>query len=73
MKKWMIVTFIVMAGMADAWAGDVTLITGEWTPYTSEKLENYGFFTEIVSEVCKEMGVVPKYEFYPRDYFPVHQ
>lgn len=43
----------------------VILTTGEWAPYTSETLENYGAFTEIVSAVFKEMGVSVKYVFYP--------
>ncbi|MBI3161324.1 MAG: transporter substrate-binding domain-containing protein [Chloroflexi bacterium] len=43
----------------------VILTTGEWQPYTSETMENYGAFTEIVSAVFKEMGVPVKYVFYP--------
>ena len=43
----------------------VILATGEWQPYTSETMENYGAFTEIVSAVFKEMGVPVKYVFYP--------
>ncbi len=61
----MIIAFMAIVAMADARADELILATGEWTPYTSEKLENYGFFTEIVAEVCKEMGVVPTYKFYP--------
>ncbi len=43
----------------------VVLATGDWAPYTSETMENYGAFTEIVSAVFKEMGVPVKYVFYP--------
>lgn len=43
----------------------LTLCTGEWQPYTSEEMANYGLFTEIVSAVFKEMGVSPQYRFYP--------
>jgi polar amino acid transport system substrate-binding protein len=43
----------------------VILATGDWAPYTSETMENYGAFTEIVSAVFKEMGVPVKYVFYP--------
>ncbi len=70
MKKWIIVAFILISAMADAWAGSLILVTGEWTPYTSKTLEKNGFFTEIVSEVCKEMDLVPEYEFHSwRDCF----
>jgi polar amino acid transport system substrate-binding protein len=43
----------------------IILTTGEWAPYTSETLEESGFFTEIVSAVFDEMGKTPRYEFYP--------
>lgn len=43
----------------------VILATGDWAPYTSETMENYGAFTEIVSAVFKEMGTPVKYVFYP--------
>ena len=41
------------------------MTTGEWAPYTSETLEGYGFFTEIVTAIFDEMGRTPQYEFYP--------
>lgn len=44
---------------------EVPLATGEWAPYTSEKMEGYGFFTEIVSATFKEMKHKPKYSFLP--------
>ncbi len=58
--------FVLMIFLVSAHAGaDITLVTGEWTPYTSQKLEDYGFITEMISEVFKEMGIKPKYKFYP--------
>jgi len=44
---------------------EVILTTGEWSPYTSESLPEQGAFTELVSVVLAEMGVTPKYLFYP--------
>jgi polar amino acid transport system substrate-binding protein len=44
---------------------EVILATGEWAPYTSETMEGYGAFTEIVTAVFDEMGLTPKYVFYP--------
>ncbi len=43
----------------------LTLATGEWQPYTSKEMTNYGKFTEILSAVFDEMGVDPQYRFYP--------
>ncbi|MCP3925840.1 MAG: transporter substrate-binding domain-containing protein [Desulfobacterales bacterium] len=43
----------------------VVLVTGEWAPYTSKKMNGYGFFTEIVSAVFKESDFDVEYRFYP--------
>ncbi|MBF0203781.1 MAG: transporter substrate-binding domain-containing protein [Desulfamplus sp.] len=45
--------------------GKIILVTGEWPPYTSEKMKGYGFVTEIVSAIFKEAGLEVAYEFYP--------
>lgn len=60
--------FIVFLSTVVANASDikeVTLATGEWPPYTSEHMKNYGVFSEIVSAVFREMGIKPVYKFYP--------
>ena len=44
---------------------EVPFATGEYEPFTSEHLPNYGVFTEIVSAVCREAGIKPVYRFYP--------
>lgn len=49
---------------ADAGA-PVRLATSEWAPFTSSTMPGYGFYTELVSAVFKEMGLTPKYSFYP--------
>lgn len=41
------------------------LITCEWAPYSSEKIEGGGIIVEIVTAVVKEMGMTPKIRFYP--------
>jgi len=43
----------------------VLLVTGEWAPLTSEKIEDMGFFTAIVGSVFEEMGVNYTIKFYP--------
>ena len=44
---------------------EIQLATGEWPPYVSEALENFGIISEIVTAVVHEMGMKPKYRFYP--------
>ncbi len=44
---------------------EVPFATGEYEPFTSKRLPNYGLFTEIVSAVCKAAGLKPIYQFYP--------
>ncbi|MBF0233420.1 MAG: transporter substrate-binding domain-containing protein [Desulfamplus sp.] len=66
MKKSIIALSILLITAATCAASEkVILVTGEWAPYTSEKMEGYGFFTEIVSAVFKEAGIEFEYKFYP--------
>jgi len=44
---------------------ELLLATGEWPPYTSKQLDGYGFITQIITEIVQEMGMEPKYTFYP--------
>jgi len=46
-------------------AETITLATGEWIPFTSKSLDDYGEFVKLVSIVLKEMGIQPEYRFYP--------
>ncbi len=39
--------------------------TGEWAPYTGEKIANYGLASEIVLESMKAVGDEVKFLFYP--------
>ena len=43
----------------------VSLATTEWEPYVGEKLENYGFTSEIISEAFKRVGYKTKFSFKP--------
>lgn len=44
---------------------EITLVTGEWAPFTSESMEGNGVAAEIVTEAFKDIGVKVKYKFYP--------
>lgn len=43
----------------------VTLTNGEWVPYTSKTLKNYGVFSDIVAEAFALSGYQVKYVFMP--------
>ncbi len=60
----MICSLIVLWNVS-AQAEELPLATGEWPPYTSEHLEGYGFFTELMTAIVHEMGMTPKYFFCP--------
>ncbi len=45
--------------------GKVTMVTGEWPPFTSQDLEGKGFITEIITAVSNEIGIETEYKFYP--------
>ena len=65
-KKTALLLFILLLFSAGgAHAEKVLMATGEWTPYTSADMPDYGEFTRLVSIVFKEMGEEPEYLFYP--------
>lgn len=43
----------------------VLLVTGEYIPYTSDNLNEKGFFTQIVTSVMNDMGIPCEIKFYP--------
>ncbi len=65
MKKLWIVWIIIIMSATSVWAETITLVTGEFPPFTSEALEHRGFSAEIVSAVFQEMGKEVEYKFYP--------
>ncbi len=56
---------LVNANNTCAEEGELPFATGEWPPYTSQNLEGYGFFSELMTAIVHEMGMTPKYSFYP--------
>lgn len=61
----LIVTLIVFSGVCAAEDVQVVFATGEWLPYTSETLPEYGAATALVSAICRAGGIQPVYQFYP--------
>ena len=43
----------------------VVFATGEWPPYSSEHLPQYGGAVALVSAVCRAAGIEPIFRFYP--------
>lgn len=44
---------------------EINVSTGEWAPFMSKKLKNYGFVTHIVTEAFSMVGVKVNYNFCP--------
>ncbi len=51
MKQIAVLLLLAFTLPVVACAESLPLATGEWSPYTSEALEGYGFITEIITEV----------------------
>ena len=43
----------------------IKIATGEWAPYVSSKMKNFGPSTEIIQASCKAANILPIIEFYP--------
>ena len=60
---------VVMAAAAPARAEVLleraVVLTGEWAPFTSERMDGDGMLTALVSEVLRGMGREPDYQFLP--------
>ncbi|BBE32083.1 ABC transporter substrate-binding protein [Tepiditoga spiralis] len=41
------------------------MTNGEWAPYLSEKLKYYGFFSRVVTDSFKNVGIKVEYGFFP--------
>lgn len=64
MKKILIVLSFVILSIF-SYAEEVLFVTGEWSPYTSEKMSNQGDSTELIKAICKEAGITPVFKFFP--------
>ena len=57
--------FSFFGGHAVSAKKTVSLATTEWKPYVSENIKNYGFASEIITEVFKRVGYEVRYAFMP--------
>ena len=65
-KRWIAIFIVIcMTVSSPLFAQPLTIVTGEWAPFTSEKMDGYGFASEVTTAVIQQMGMEVKYEFYP--------
>jgi len=61
----LILTLILSTGICIAENIRIEFATGEWPPFSSATLPEYGRATALVSAICKAAGISPSYNFYP--------
>lgn len=66
MKKvfWAVVINFFIISFACAASDKVVLANGEWEPYLSKKLINYGFASHVVSRAFEISGIEVEYKWY---------
>jgi len=65
MRKPVLFVLLALLACSAINAQPIVFTTGEWEPFTGEKLPNQGIATEIIMEVCKAGGIEYKFEFVP--------
>jgi len=67
MKRLLIILFLslILVSIAHAKNKQIKLATLDWEPYVSQKLENYGFTSEIIQKSFEKMGYTVSFMFYP--------
>ena len=58
-------TLFLSTGICFAENTRIEFATGEWPPFSSVKLPEYGRATALVSAICKAAGINPSYNFFP--------
>jgi len=61
----LIILFVLFSNNLSSAAEKLVVATGEWSPYTSESMDNKGFVSEIVTIVAKMMNREAEIRFYP--------
>lgn len=60
-----IVVGVTVGGGVDEPLEPILLATGEWAPFSGEKLDSHGVASAVVSAVLREMGYQPQFRFMP--------
>jgi polar amino acid transport system substrate-binding protein len=61
----LVLLFAALGSLSYAQKTEVHFATGEWAPYTSEKMPGYGAAAEIVTAACDAAGIKAVYDFLP--------
>lgn len=65
MKQCLVLLFLLGASFGAKSEEVIRLTSGEWTPYLSENLKQYGFISHIVTEAFALEGIKVEYIFLP--------
>ncbi len=65
MHMFLLIVFLAFASVPRAMAENVIILTGEWAPYVSESLPQYGYTAEIVTHALLASDIEPVYKFMP--------
>lgn len=61
----LIITLLLFTRITSAEEMRIVFATGEWPPFSSKHLPEYGRASALVSAICKAAGIHPVFEFYP--------
>ena len=64
MKRLSFIIFFFLVCTSSYAEEQFLIVTGEWAPYVSQKLPEYGYTAEIVKKSFSEMGISVHYKFY---------
>lgn len=56
---------VTLRGGRDEPLAPILIATGEWAPFSGERLDSYGVASAVVSAVLRQMGYEPEYRFMP--------
>lgn len=59
------VFLFLLIGVAPGRAETIVLANGEWPPYLSQDLPEYGYASAVVAHAFEAVGITVRYEFYP--------
>lgn len=65
LRKMAVLSVLLVVLCSPSYGQSVPLVTGEWPPFVSEKMDGYGLAGKLVSAVFEEMGLVPETSFVP--------
>ena len=61
-----LIVLLLTISLRPVFASDkLSLVTGEWKPYTSSTMDAHGFFSEIVTATFQKAGIEVRIDFYP--------